>query len=210
MGFKVRDGKAQEVPFMDSIDRWLDSLGLSPESKGSIVSSPVVLSLGGRTELLWLEMPGLLLSFPSSGKAGEELAKGVWEKLLLGAAAQPMSGYQSGGYTKLPFSMVAASNGEEAELGLISPNTIRESRNALPEGVMGPNMGWIYANLPELAQAVGDAMGIIGMLGLDDDNPFSEKAQGDVRSILSSMSPVLLVFQDAEFGRMEWYNPPKR
>ncbi|MCX7828406.1 MAG: hypothetical protein N2315_04260 [Thermanaerothrix sp.] len=210
MGFKVGEGKSQRVPFMDAIGRWLDTLGLTPEGKGAILSSPVVLSLGGRTEVLWLEMPGALLSFPSSGKAGEELAKGVWDKLLLGAPAQPMSGYQSGGYTKLPFSMVAASNGEEAELGLISPNTIRESRGALPEAVMGSNLGWIYANLPELGQAVEDAMGIMGVLGLDDDNPFSEKAKGDVRDILSSMSPVLLVFQDAESGRMEWYNPPKR
>lgn len=210
LGFKVRSGQFDKVPFTEPISRWLDLLGLSAEGKDAIVSSPAALSFGGRTEVLWLSMPGALLSFPSSGKAGEELAKSFWSKVLLGAAPQPMSGYQSGGYTNLPFSMVVASNGDEVELGLISPGSIGNARDNLPEGVFGSNMGWLYANLPALSDAVGDVMGILNFLGLDDGNPFVEKAQGDVKDALSAMSPVLLIFNDARSGRMEWYNPPKR
>jgi hypothetical protein len=208
-GLKVAQGRYGDVPFIGAIEGWLDSLGLSQPSKEAILSSPVAFSVGGRTEILWVSMPGVMLSFPSSGKAGEELAKLVWEKVFLGMVPQPMAGYQSGGYTRLPFSMVAASNGNEAELGAVSPTSLADAPSQLPKTALEPNRGWIYANLPAMGEAVGDLVSVLSMFG-GDDNPFGEVAQGNVREALSAMSPLLITFEDSNSGRVQWYNPSKR
>ena len=63
----------------------LTKLGLKDSEAASILTGPATLSLGGRTQILWFELPGVVLDVPGRGKLANKLLDLFWAQLFMGA-----------------------------------------------------------------------------------------------------------------------------
>ena len=198
----------KEAPWADRPREWMEELGLPSETVGALLRGPVVLSLGGKTQVLWFDLPGFLADFPGRGEAGQALVDAVWTKLFLGAKPTPLEGYDKGGTTELPFSFLAAAHRTDALLGLVRPDGVRPLAPQGPPfgGQTVRGWGWLYADLPKLADTLGDLTALNELFEEKAlENPFEEQAGDALRGLLRTLHPLLLVLERPDGGVLRWY-----
>ncbi|WP_352424823.1 hypothetical protein [Aminomonas paucivorans] len=205
---KMGEEDLRRFPGLDRLKGWLEELALPKETIGTLLRGPLVLSLGGKTQVLWFDLPGFLADFPGRGEAGQALADAVWQKLFLGTKPTALEGYDHGGATELPFTFLAAANRSDALLGLAKPEGIRPLSPEGPpfggETVRG--WGWIYADLPKLADTLGELTALDELFtGQELKNPFEEQAGDALRGFLRTLHPFLLVWDRPDGGTLKWY-----
>lgn len=92
-----------------------------------------------------------MAEFTGDKELMRELVDAFWNRLFFGAEPRPIEGFDFGGTTNVPFSVIGAGKGNVAILGLLSPESIRETVRL--ENFMKNNekaIGWIVADLPKI------------------------------------------------------------
>ena len=132
-------------------------MGLEDEQIQKILSGETIFSVGGYNKILWFSLPGIMVQFTGDKTLLAELIDAFWNKLLFGAEPKPLTGFDLGGSTSLPFSVVGAAKDNTAVLGLLSPESLKE------KGSLGTFLkdnekavAWLVADLPKVGAALGD------------------------------------------------------
>lgn len=179
----------------------------------TLLSGPFALSLGGRTNVLWFELPGIVLDVPGRGDAGGRLVEKFWAELFSGTAPKPVDGYAQGGMAEMPFSILAAANPDTAVLGLTAPDAERSTEIAQILARRGNAVGWLFVDLPKLGASISD-MPTFGALVTDhdtidmdeaDDGAGENEIADDLRKATSGLGKLFILIEAATNGRALWY-----
>lgn len=232
-GINIPDliGSPEEWPFpLNTIGELGKSMGLSEKQIQKILSGETIFSVGGYNKLLWFSLPGIMAEFTGDEKLMRELLDAFWTKLFFGAEPKPIEGFDFGGTTNVPFSVVGAGRGNVAILGLLSPESIRDTEKL--ESLMKSNekaIGWIVADLPKIGAALSDMTKINAFMNesaIDDEqyyegdadnifqpdssfSPFDQGISDSFGNVLRGMGKTFIVWETAGSGRINWYRNSK-
>jgi hypothetical protein len=184
----------------------LSQIGLKPSETQRVLSGPAVLSLGGRTQVLWFDLPGIAVDIIGRGNAAHKLIEHFWSETLMGATPRPVPGYSVGGATDLPFSILAAANDDSAVMGLTAPDTQTDSR---VKGLLereNAAIGWIFVDLPRLGASLSEMSSVNALLYEDEgqENDDARDAEA-LRQSLAKLGSVLALCDAPYQGRAYLY-----
>lgn len=224
-------GEPKDWPFpLKTIGELGLSMGLNIKQVQDILAGGSIFSVGGYNKLLWFSLPGLMAEFTGDKDLMKELVDSFWNRLFFGAEPRPIEGFSYGGTTNVPFSVVGAGRGNMAILGLLSPESLKET--ARLDTFLSPDqkaIGWIVADLPRIGAALSDMTKMNAFMNDSsmDDEPYYDDGSGDFFQPESSFSPfdqgisdsfgnvlkgmgkTLIIWETAESGRINWYSSPK-
>ncbi len=220
-------GSPKDWPFpLGTIGELGASMGLEDEQIQKILSGETIFSVGGYNKILWFSLPGIMVQFTGDKTLLAELIDAFWNKLLFGAEPKPLTGFDLGGSTSLPFSVVGAAKDNTAVLGLLSPESLKE------KGSLGTFLkdnekavAWLVADLPKVGAALGDMTKMNAFMNEPDINddgyygsdtedifqpdssfsPFDQGISNSFGNVLKRMGRALIVWETAESGRISWY-----
>lgn len=171
-----------------------DDIGLSEAQTREILAGQTVFSVGGQNKILWFSVPGFLAEFTGRDELMKELVAKFWEGLFFGADPAPVSGFDSGGVANLPFSVIGASRGNTALLGLTTKRSLDEGAETLGRylDMNVEAVGWAIADLPRIGAALSDMTRISGLFDNDDtkkdyeswEEPYEEDGADGMPDIL--------------------------
>lgn len=185
----------------------MTKLGMKHAETQNILTGPAVLSLGGRTQILWFELPGIVLDIPHRGKSGFRLIDAFWSELFMGAESYPLSGYTHGGTTDLPFSVIAAGNDRTTILGLTSPLVERNSEVKRLLAKEKKSIGWLFADLPKLGTSLADMPSVNAFLSEEDDmRPIDSESTEQMKNAMNKLGKVFVVWDSGSSGHAIWYH----
>jgi hypothetical protein len=216
LGKIVKNGKnGQRLPaVLDIALSHLYKMGLRQSEAINVLAGPTVVSLGGRTQILWFELPGVTVDMSGRGKAAYKLIEHFWTETLMGASPKPVPGYSSGGSTDLPFSVMAAANDEKAVIGLTAPDMEMDSKVKRLLDSEDAAVGWFYIDLPKLGASLSE-MSSVNAFMYEDDSDAWGKGEGEKTSeagqteafkeSLAKLGSVFVLLDSAAQGRAYWY-----
>jgi hypothetical protein len=192
---------------------YLDKIGLKQPEAISVLSGPTVLSLGGRTQILWFELPGITVDMSGRGKEAHKLIERFWAETFMGASPKPVPGYSSGGATDLPFSVMAAANDEKAVIGLTAPDMEMDSKVKRLLDREDSAVGWLYIDLPKLGASLSEMSSVNAFMYEDDSDAWggeegktSGASQTEAfQESLAKLGSVFVLLDSAAEGRAYWY-----
>jgi hypothetical protein len=198
---------------LDAVVSYLDKMGLKQSESIAMLSGPTVLSLGGRTQILWFELPGFTVDMSGRGKMAHRLVERFWAETFMGASPKPVPGYASGGATDLPFSVMAAANDEKAVLGLTAPDVEMDSGVKRLLEREGASVGWLYVDLPRLGASLSEMSSVNAFIYEEDGDEWgsgeektSETKQTEAfRESLAQLGTVFVLLDSANEGRAYWH-----
>lgn len=218
-------GSPQNWPFPLSA-AWsvAERLGLSESSAREVASGKTIFSLGGRNKLLWLTLPGLLVEFSGKDAVMRELVESFWNNFFLETEPKKLEGWDYGGTTSSPFSVVGAGRGNTALIGLISHESLRSGEwlsRYIDE--KGKALGWLFVDLSGLGGSLSDMTKMMSLLTFEDGDEYDEEEAdttsstyrpGELdygitesfRKLLKDLGKVFVVWERPESGRLNWYN----
>jgi hypothetical protein len=183
----------------------LTKMGLKPSEVQNILTGPTVISLGGRTQILWFELPGIAIYLEGRSKTAHKLIDRFWSETFMGASPRPVPGFLSGGVTDLPFMVLAAASGDRAVIGLTAPDVEQDDTvKRLLTGESG-GIGWLYVDLPRLGASLAEMPSVNALLYEDEDMPTEERSTEALRESLSELGSLFVVWDSASSGRAYWY-----
>ncbi|MDR1019938.1 MAG: hypothetical protein LBL73_04185 [Synergistaceae bacterium] len=187
----------------------LSQMGLKPSEAQRILSGPAVLSLGGRTQVLWFDLPGIAVDIIGRGKAAHKLIERFWSETFMGAAPRPVPGYSVGGATDLPFSVLAAANDDSAVIGLTAPDAHTDSRVKSLLERESAAIGWVFVDLPRLGASLSEMSSVNALLYDDDGQEDAKNGEAReteaLRQSLAKLGSVLALCDAPYQGRAYWY-----
>lgn len=218
-------------------DDWLFPLGtignighsmeLSDKKISEILSGKTILSLGGQNKILWFTLPGLMVEFTGENALMKELVTAFWSKLFFGAEPAGIKGFEYGGTTNMPFSVIGAGRDNMAILGLIDPESIKHPNKLgffLEDNEKA--IGWMIADLPRIGAALSEMTKMSSLMDnensgneefFDNTNagesfqpeasfsPFDQGITDSFGKALSRLGKVLIVWETPESGRINWF-----
>ena len=207
------------------------TMGLSLKHIREILSGETIFSVGGYNKLLWFSLPGFMAEFSGDKDLMKELVDAFWSKLFFGTEPKPIDGFDFGGTSNIPFSVVGAGRGNRAILGLLSPESIKTT-GRLDSFLTSDEkaIGWIIADLPRVGAALSDMTKMNAFMNntsLDEDHyygedtgevfqpdnsfsPFDQGISDAFGNALKKMSKTLIVWETADSGRINWYRNSKQ
>lgn len=197
----------QELPApFAATAKHLERMRLKPTEIRNILTGPFSLSLGGRTQVLWFDLPGVVLDMPGRGAAANTLVDRFWNETFLGASPKPLDGYTNGGTTDLPFTVMAASNAETTIIGLTTPDVEHsaEMRDLLSDEKSA--IGWFFIDIPKLGSALSDMPTFGALLNDDEGLPLEEDMASLLRESMSKLGRLFVSFESVTGGRALWYH----
>lgn len=209
-----KNGKMARIfpSVLRTIAEHLGQIGLKPSETQSVLTGPAVLSLGGRTQVLWFDLPGITVDIGGRGKAAHKLVERFWSETFMGAAPKPVPGYPAGGATDLPFSIMAAANDDRAVIGLTAPDVEMDINVKRLLERESSAVGWIYVNLPKLGASLSEMSSVNALLYEDADsgdyNGEESSERRGTEALQQSLDKLgsVLVLCDAPYrGRAYWY-----
>jgi len=184
----------------------LTKLGLKDAEATRILTGPAVFSLGGRTRILWFELPGMLLDVSGRGKAAYKLIDLFWSRAFMGVEPGPVGGFTRGGASDLPFSVMAAANEKKMIIGLTDSF---ESRSRETEKLLDKEkkaIGWFFADFPMLGKSLAEMPSVSALLSLEDEErPVDQAAAERLRGTLDRMGKLFIVWDTHNSGHAKWY-----
>ncbi|MDR1515543.1 MAG: hypothetical protein LBS45_07605 [Synergistaceae bacterium] len=193
----------------------LGQIGLKTSETQNILTGPAVLSLGGRTQVLWFELPGITIDISGRGKTATKLVEHFWSETFMGAAPKPVPGFSAGGATDLPFSILAAANDDRAVIGLTAPDVEMDTNVKSLLERENSAIGWIYVNLPRLGASLSEMSSVNALLyedadsggGWNEDGTASSERRGaeTLQQALGNLGSVLVLCDAPYKGRAYWY-----
>ena len=231
MNLPEQKGSPDDWPFpLKTVGELGKSMGLSEKQIQKILSGQTIFSVGGYNKLLWFSLPGIMAEFTGDNALMRELVDAFWNRLFFGAEPTPIEGFDFGGTTNVPFSVVGAGRGNIAILGLLSPGSIKETVKL--DNFMKDNekaIGWIVADLPKIGAALSDMTKMNAFMndsdvdeeeyyeGDEEDifqpdqgfSPFDQGISDSFGNVLKGMGKTLIVWETVESGRINWYRNSK-
>jgi hypothetical protein len=183
----------------------LSKMGLKPLEAQNVLTGPAVLSLGGRTQILWFELPGIILELQGRGKAGHKLVEHFWNDTFMGAAPKPVQGYATGGTTDLPFTVLAAANDEKAVIGLASADAPQNGEVKKLLRAEKKALAWLFVDLPKLGASLAEMPSVNAILYEDEDRPVDSESTAMLQETLGKLGKLFVVWDSADAGRAAWY-----
>ncbi|MDR0617112.1 MAG: hypothetical protein LBG29_09925 [Synergistaceae bacterium] len=215
LGKAVKNGKNGSgfLAALDAVINYLDKMGLKQSESIAMMSGPTVLSLGGRTQILWFELPGFTVDMSGRGKMAHRLVERFWAETFMGTSPKPVPGYASGGATDLPFSVMAAANDEKAVLGLTAPDVEMDQGVKRLLEHQDASVGWLYVDLPRLGASLSEMSSVNAFIYEEDGDEWgsgeektSETKQTEAfRESLAHLGTVFVLLDSANEGRAYWY-----
>ena len=191
---------------LKSIAERIVRLGLSESEAGELLTGPAVTSIGGMTQLLWFELPGAALDIFDRGKTAYKLIDAFWAKLFMGAEPKPIPGYAHGGTTDLPFPIMAACNDKNAVIALAAPDVERDEELKKLLKKNKSSIGWFYADLPKLGNAIANMPSMSALLSENEDtSPTDAESTELLRESLDRLSKLFVVWESGDSGHGVWY-----
>jgi hypothetical protein len=179
----------------------LRKLGLRASDVQALLTGQATFSLGGRTQLLWFDLPGIAIDIPGRGDAGFRLVDKFWSETFAGTEPRPIAGYSHGGVTDLPFTVLAAANNEKAILGLVTPDADQnyEVHDLLSNAAAAT--AWIYVDVPRFGASLLEIPALNSMIYEDgEENALDEESAGKLNNALSALGRVFVMWESAASG----------
>lgn len=222
------NGSPEEWPFpLSTIGELGTTIGLDKEEIRKILSGQTIFSVGGYNKLLWFSLPGIMAEFTGDEDLMKKLVDAFWGKLFFGAEPKPLQGFDFGGTSNVPFSVVGAGRENIALLGLLSPESVIGTGKL--ETFMKKNekaIGWVLADLPKVGAAISDMTKMSAFMNEPDinDEEYNEDDPGDIFQQGSSFSPfdqgisdsfgkvlkgmgkAVIVWESVDSGSIRWFN----
>lgn len=180
-------------------------MGLSQPEAQSILTGPAVFSIGGRTQILWFDLPGIVLDLRERGKTGLKLVDRFLSETFMGIVPKPVGNYESGGITDLPFSVLAAANDRKVVIGLTEPSA---EQNGDVKKLLADEKksitGWLYVDFPRLGASIAEMPSVNILLGEDDGEQREDPSSRALQEYLSGLGSLFVVWDSVETGRASW------
>ena len=186
-----------------------DKMGLKNQEVKDLLAGPLVASIAGKTRILWLSLPGLVLDMSGRGELGFRLVEAFWKTVFMGAIPTPMDGFIQGGVTDLPFSLVAAARSDKVLIGLMDPENDQDRQVAKLVAQKTESIGWAFLDLPRLGESLNDMTQVKSLLSEDDEDASvpldSENANDPVKNVLNGFAKLFISWEKPESGSAVWF-----
>ena len=190
---------------------YLEGMKLKAADISQLLTGPATLSLGGRTQVLWYELPGLVLDLPWRGESATKLIDAFWSNLFSSIKPKPLESFPLGGATDFPFSLMAAGDEKRSIIGLTSPAV--DQNEHLKELVAGETdaIGWFYLDLPRLSSSITDMPYMSELLSqeegtlLDDDLNGQSGPTDPLHRAFRNLGTIFVTWLAPNEGRAVWF-----
>jgi hypothetical protein len=211
LGINLPDpGKSvSRMPFpLKYLSEQLRQMGLRAAETAKLLTGRTSFAVGGRTRILWFDLPGLVIDMSGRGEASFKMIEKFWDEKFFGVEPVPVEGFEYGGFTRLPFTALAAANSSRALLGLVEPDA-EQSYDAL-EMLSGATdaAAWIYIDFPRLGSSLADIPELNSMLYADADDeeiPLDEESANSLKNAMSALGIVFITCESAASGAAVCY-----
>ncbi|MDR1966086.1 MAG: hypothetical protein LBQ36_05205 [Synergistaceae bacterium] len=184
---------------------YLRKMGLKASEVQALMTGQAAISLGGRTQLLWFDLPGIVLDLPGRGETSFKLVDKFWTELFAGTEPSPIDGYSKGGVTNLPFTVIAAADEDKAVIGLIAPDV--DQNLEVKELLAGATSAaaWIYVDFPRLGASLAEVPALGAMIYEDEESPIDEESANNLKDAMKSLGRVFVICESASSGSAMCY-----
>ena len=179
----------------------LNDMGLRRSEIQTLLTGRTAFSIGGRTQVLWFDLPGFTLDIPGRGEVAYKMIEKFWSEKFFGVEPDPVEGFERGGLTNLPFTVLAAANAERALISLVAPDAeqnyeARETLSSVTDAV-----AWIYLDFPLLGVSLADIPALNSMLYEDDEEtPLDEESANSLKNAMAALGRVFVTCESAASG----------
>lgn len=219
-------GSPKEWPFpLNSVGELGSSMGLSEKKIKEILHGETIFSVGGYNKLLWFSLPGIMVEFTGEKEIMRELVDRFWEKLFFGAEPEKLEGFDFGGTTNVPFSVIGAGRNNSAILGLLSPESLDGKvrlGSFMKKGQKA--IGWVVADMPKLGSALSDMTRMNAFMNEPDIidegyyqedtenifqpdtsfSPFDQSISDSFANVLKGMGRAVIIWETPDSGKIQW------
>ncbi|MDR1579783.1 MAG: hypothetical protein LBS35_05455, partial [Synergistaceae bacterium] len=179
----------------------LKIMGLRRSEIQTLLTGRTAFSVGGRTQILWFDLPGFTLDMPGRGEAAYRMIEKFWSEKFFGVEPYPVEGFERGGLTNLPFTVLAAANAERALISLVAPDAEQsyEAREMLSAAAGAA--AWIYLDFPLLGASLADIPALNSLFYEDDEEtPFDEESADSLKNAMAALGRVFITCESAASG----------
>lgn len=184
---------------------YLEGMELKQSEIDTLLTGPVIASLGGRTQILWYELPGLVVDLPDRGAVSSVLIDRFWTEFFSGIKPKPLDDYPAGGATDFPFSLTAVGDEKRAIIGLTSPSVEQNKHVKKLAAAENNAIGWLYIDLPRLSSSITDMPYMGELFAGEEGNSVDEEPLDPVHKAMKKMGAVFVSWRSAQSGRAVWY-----
>lgn len=184
----------------------LSRMSLRQSDVRELMTGPSVLSLGGRTQVLWFDLPGLALDIQGRGDAAKALVDRFWAEAFFGVTPRRQPGWSSGGAIELPFSVTAEAEDGRAVLGVIAPDAEQNTEIREMLALERDSVGWLFVDAPKLGAALAEMPTFNALLNADEGLPMDEEVTAVICDSLSRLGRLYVSFASASSGSALWYD----
>jgi hypothetical protein len=176
-------------------------MGMRTSEIQNILTGRTVFSLGGRTQLLWFDLPGIVVDLPGRGEASFSLIDRFWSELFIGAEPKPVEGFSHGGVTNLPFTVFAAANDEKTVIGLAPPDSAQNFDAKDLVSSASSAIAWAYVDFPILGESIAEVPALNSMIYEDgEEGPLDEESADNLKNVMSSLGRIFITLESATSG----------
>lgn len=191
--------------------RWaaeqMERMRLRTSEIRTLLTGPASLSFGGRTQVLWFDLPGLALDVRERGTAGMRLVERFWDTYF-GSSQREIDGYEVGGTIDMPFTVTAAAREERAFIALLAPDAemndelpaILSARAKLGQGLVG----WIFADVAKIGDAIEEIPSLNSLIDGEDRSADDQIAAA--AASLEELGRIFIAIEEPTSGRAVWYD----
>lgn len=197
---------ASDLPSpLHAISMQLERLGLRPSDVRKVMTGPTIASLGGRTQVLWFDLPGLAVDLHERGGAAGALVERSWSTFF-GVSPKPAPGFAHGGAVDVPFTMTAAATDDRAVIGLTAPDV--ETNTEITELLAEEEkcVAWAFVDIPKLGDALAEMPTFNEIMSGGGDLPMEEAAVERIHETAARLGQVFAVFETPTSGHATWYD----
>lgn len=195
------------------LEKWQEDLGISPDAFREIISGPIVLNISGKSKFLLFSFPGLILQLIGRGQSGLDFVDLFWSSRwgTFKPSVDPVEGYERGGSSSLPLSLVAAANNDLAVIGFMEKELLeRKEKPSVALPIMendDQSVLWFFLDGPGLSKAF-ESLITASSLAEKMGSPMADKTRVIMESsrMLEKMGKVSFVMKSLEKGRIRWEN----
>jgi hypothetical protein len=176
-------------------------MGMRTSEIQGILTGRSVFSLGGRTQLLWFDLPGVVADLAGRGEVSFGLIDKFWSELFIGAEPKPVEGFSHGGVASLPFTIFAASNGEKTVIGLVPPDSEQNFEAKGLVAAASSAIAWAYVDFPMLGESLAEVPALNSVMYEDDEEgPLDEESADNLKNVMSSLGRIFITLESATSG----------
>ncbi|HPI99190.1 MAG TPA: hypothetical protein PLV56_10620, partial [Synergistales bacterium] len=127
LGFNFPALSGEYLDYLD-LSELAEDYEMAPEDLMKVLEGPMAISVSGESKFILFKMPGLFLQFQDRGEAGKEFIGKFWSSQWRAflPAISPIEGFEKGGSSGLPLSLLGVANDDLAAVGFLEASKARE------------------------------------------------------------------------------------